>query len=78
MYITMGWMGAFLAIFLFPYFGWPGLTLIALGGIFYTVSEAHTRTYHARRLPPSPCIETSHRASPFFAGWGGYVSHRTA
>lgn len=41
MYCTMGWMGAFLALFLLPYLGWEGLALIAAGGVFYTVRKGN-------------------------------------
>lgn len=40
MYITMGWMGAFFVPFLWPYVGFPGVALLACGGICYTAGGA--------------------------------------
>lgn len=37
MYISMGWIGGFMTVWLFPYIGWTGIFLLVLGGVFYTV-----------------------------------------
>jgi hemolysin III len=37
MYITLGWLGAFMAFWLWPFLGNGGLTLLIVGGFFYTV-----------------------------------------
>lgn len=79
MYCTMGWMGAFLAFFLFPYIGWGGIVLIAAGGIFYTVRlmmgfplrKAREPFLHSGRdLKRTPI--------PTRTGGRGDVSHRAA
>lgn len=36
-YISMGWIGAFMTYWLFPYIGWTGILLLVAGGLFYTV-----------------------------------------
>lgn len=36
MYITLGWFGGLLAPFVFPFVGWGGLGLLAVGGLAYT------------------------------------------
>lgn len=37
MYITIGWLGAFLAFYIIPYIGLSGLVVFMLGGVCYTV-----------------------------------------
>lgn len=37
LYISMGWIGAIIVIPLFPRIQWQGVSLIALGGVFYTI-----------------------------------------
>jgi hemolysin III len=37
MYISMGWIGGFMTVWLFPFIGWTGIFLLVLGGVFYTV-----------------------------------------
>ena len=37
MYITMGWLGGILAIWLLPTIGWGGLIVFILGGLAYTI-----------------------------------------
>jgi len=36
-YISMGWIGAFMTYWLFPFFGWTGIFLLVAGGLAYTV-----------------------------------------
>ena len=40
MFMTMGWMGAILAIAVYPFVGLLGISLVALGGVFYTARRA--------------------------------------
>lgn len=37
MYITLGWLGAFMTVWLLPVMGWGGVGWMILGGVFYTV-----------------------------------------
>ncbi|KAL7457798.1 hypothetical protein ACHAWC_009392 [Mediolabrus comicus] len=37
MYITIGWLGAFLAVYIIPNIGFGGLVVFIIGGICYTV-----------------------------------------
>mmetsp|Transcript_8365 Transcript_8365/g.12224 ORF Transcript_8365/g.12224 Transcript_8365/m.12224 type:complete len:297 (+) Transcript_8365:48-938(+) len=37
MYITIGWLGGFLALYIIPYIGLSGLFVFVLGGVCYTV-----------------------------------------
>lgn len=37
MYITLGWLGAFMTYWLIPVLGWGGFGLFLLGGVLYTV-----------------------------------------
>ncbi len=37
MYITIGWLGAFLALYIVPFIGISGLFVFMLGGVCYTV-----------------------------------------
>jgi hemolysin III len=37
LYVTMGWIGAFMTYWLYPLIGALGIFLLVLGGIFYTV-----------------------------------------
>jgi len=36
-YISMGWIGAFMTYWLYPYIGWGGIFLLIVGGLAYTV-----------------------------------------
>lgn len=40
MYITLGWMGAFLALFCMQQIGLSGAAVIAVGGVLYTIGGA--------------------------------------
>ena len=46
MFMTMGWMGALLAVAIFPYVGFGGLALLLLGGIAYSVRRLAYRSAH--------------------------------
>jgi hemolysin III len=37
MYVTLGWLGAFMAYWLLAVLGWGGFGLFFLGGVFFTV-----------------------------------------
>ena len=64
MFITMGWMGALLAIAILPFVGVGGIALVALGGVAYSVRGAGGR---GARMP----LGRSH--SHTFPQAGGYV-----
>ena len=40
MFITMGWMGALLALAILKFVGWGGVALVAAGGVAYSVRRA--------------------------------------
>ena len=52
-YVTMGWMGALLAIAVFPDVGYGGVALLAAGGIAYTVGGA---MFDAEKPNPMPGV----------------------
>lgn len=37
LYITLGWMGAFLTYFMAPILGWTGVAWMIVGGLWYTI-----------------------------------------
>lgn len=37
MYITLGWLGAFMTVWLLPVMGWGGVAWMIVGGVWYTV-----------------------------------------
>ena len=53
LYITLGWFGAFLALYLYPiYLPMGGILLLILGGVFYTVGGYFFTTEY----PPSELV----------------------
>uniref|UniRef100_A0A6U3QPW7 Hemolysin III n=1 Tax=Ditylum brightwellii TaxID=49249 RepID=A0A6U3QPW7_9STRA len=50
-YITIGWIGAFMAHWLLPVIGYEGMGIFALGGVLYTVGGA---IYSAEKPNPIP------------------------
>ena len=52
MFITMGWMGALLAVAIYPFVGVGGIALVAIGGVAYSVrSRSHAMRLEARGAP---------------------------
>ena len=56
MFMTMGWIGALLAIAIFSFVGVGGIALLLLGGLAFTVRPPVTRLF------PRSCVLTRLRA----------------
>ena len=47
MFMTMGWIGALLAMAIFSFVGVGGIALLLLGGLAFTVRPGHAASYRA-------------------------------
>lgn len=51
MYVTLGWLGAFMTFWLLPVMGWGGVGLMVFGGVLYTIGGIIYSTEHPNPYP---------------------------